>query len=292
LPGFVEPVPEFYRELGLLCERFEQVLNRTDTFAEDQKAIRGDEKTLLGREERGALLEMTDELIGMLEKGQVEKRGVEGFKDLPEDWERTLRRAGLLAEFRGIGESRADPLSKSKLAGLKRPEEFKAYLDGLRKERDEHAREIDEGDVRLAGRWQALRECCFRLECLSHKQLRGREFAGDEKAFLKRYGATLARTMFYDGNSYSHPRDDAPRVVEVFARRGEFLEVGIGRPRALYVLYPWQGKEVLCRGAVLPYHEFVHGERLTDANWRELLSTPGKTAAPAWAKVLTDGAER
>ncbi len=133
---------------------------------------------------------------------------------------------------------------------------------------------------------------CGRLQCLSHKQLRGREYAPAEKEFLKRYGQRLGALMFYEGNSYKTPRDDAPRVVDVFSSGKQVLEVGIGKPRALYVLYPWQGKEVLCRGAVLPYHEFVHHERLTDEAWRKLLSSPARPAPPAWAAVFTEGPRR
>jgi len=148
---------------------------------------------------------------------------------------------------------------------------------------------MDETGVALGSRWKTVRDCCARLERLSHKQLRGREFAGEEKAFVKGYGQSLAWVMFYEGNSYITPRDDAPRVVDVYAGDGKFLEVAIGKPRAFYVLYPWQGKQVLCRGAVLPYHEFVHNERLTDEAWRKLLNSKARPTPPDWAKVLSDG---
>lgn len=180
-PGFVEPVPEFYRAMTRLCERIESLLSGTDAFADEA------------------------------------------------------------------------------------------------------------GSVALAQRWRKLRECCARLECLSHKQLRGREFAPEESAVLKQYGKSLSWLMFYEGNSYLTPRDDAPRIVDVFANGGSFLEVGIGKPRAIYVLYPWQGKEVLCRGVVLPYHEIRHGQRLTDEAWQKLLQSPDSVAPLSWTKILTDG---
>ena len=62
--------------------------------------------------------------------------------------------------------------------------------------------------------------------------------------------------MLYGGNSYLTPRDDAPRVVDVYANPQEsgYLHVGIARPRKMYVLYPWKGKTVLCEGAILPYY--------------------------------------
>jgi len=103
------------------------------------------------------------------------------------------------------------------------------------------------------------------------------------------YGKKIAYLMFYEGNSYIKPHDDTPRIVDVYSNGGRHLEVGIAKPQLMYVLYPWKGKEVLCQGAVLPYREFVHGERLTDDTWRGLLATPQKPAPPNWACILTEG---
>ena len=95
--------------------------------------------------------------------------------------------------------------------------------------------------------------------------------------------------MFYGGNSFLHPRDDAPRVVDVFHNPNlrQYLEVGTGKPAALYVLYPWQGEEVLCRGAVMPYHEFRSDKRLTDDDWRAMLDSGKTPAQPDWLSALT-----
>jgi hypothetical protein len=67
---------------------------------------------------------------------------------------------------------------------------------------------------------------------------------------------------------------------------GEVLEVGVARPRALFVLYPVKGKEVLCLGAVVPYYEFAHGDRLTDAQWKSLLDSPGRPKTPDWSRSI------
>lgn len=64
-----------------------------------------------------------------------------------------------------------------------------------------------------------------------------------------------------------------------------YLEAGIARPRELFVLYPWQGRDVLCRGAVLPYHEFATDRRLTDTEWRALLDG-GKAAPPLVLRAI------
>jgi hypothetical protein len=84
------------------------------------------------------------------------------------------------------------------------------------------------------------------------------------------------------------PRDDAPRAVDVFSNpvQSKYLHVGIARPRPLWVLYPVAGVDLLCRGAVLPYHEWTYRRRLTDAGWKALLDA-GKSMQPGWIRDVT-----
>jgi hypothetical protein len=80
-----------------------------------------------------------------------------------------------------------------------------------------------------------------------------------------------------------------PKAVRVFTNPelGKALTVGIGRPRFLYVLHPWKGKEVLCRGAVLPYLERHELESLTDEEWKQKLHDPkAPPIQPEWIKPL------
>jgi hypothetical protein len=277
--GFVEPVPEFYRVFGRLCKRMETVLGRAGAFADDHRAGPRDVDELYAQQRIAGEVLAFERVIDILERADVVKRGAEAYRRLSEEDRKEVRVLTKRLDQRDPG-------------GLEKPEQFRAYLDGLWKGRAKSAHKLAGSDVPLGFRWEALRECCTRLEILSHKQLRGRPFALEEKGFLTGYGKLLAELMFYDGESYVNPRDDAPRVVDVFAGGGKFLEVGIARPRPIYVLYPWQGKEVLCRGAILPYHEWIHGERLTDEAWRRLLKTPDRPPQPAWTRVLTEGAGR
>jgi len=135
--------------------------------------------------------------------------------------------------------------------------------------------------------WAALKGLAVKLESLTHKQLRGAAFSGDEQRFILDYGKDLAHVMFYGGNSYMDPRDDAPRIVDIHRQQGKSLEVGIGRPRVLWVVYPWKGTDVLCRGAVLPYYEFASSDRLTDKKWLELLDSNDAPDQPRWVKDWT-----
>ncbi len=58
----------------------------------------------------------------------------------------------------------------------------------------------------------------------------------------------------------------------------------------LYVLYPWQGKQVLSKGAIIPYFEFTIESRLTDDEWKKLLDSPQKPDVPEWIKpIISDG---
>ena len=69
-------------------------------------------------------------------------------------------------------------------------------------------------------------------------------------------------------------------------RDGSVMHAAIGRPRLMHVLYPWQGKEVLCVGVVMPYHEVKDTKTLTDAEWRERFRVrDGKRPpVPEWLK--------
>jgi hypothetical protein len=142
--------------------------------------------------------------------------------------------------------------------------------------------------------WKELMRISRRLESLSHKQLRGVPLSIDENNFIQSFGDRLGGIMLYSGDSYISPRDDAPRVVDVFSNANVekgYLEVGIARPRAVYVLYPVKGGEILCRGAVMPYYEFTCSERLTDEEWRELLKTKKRPKQPDWIKPINSTTE-
>lgn len=125
---------------------------------------------------------------------------------------------------------------------------------------------------------------CTNLVNISTKQLRDEPVTESENEFLGRYGELLANIMLYGGNSYHHPRDDAPRIVDVHHDPGEgdILHAGIGRPRGLLVLMPRPEGDLICAGAVLPYHEFSNPTRLTDEEWANLLHDPEAPPPPKW----------
>jgi hypothetical protein len=140
----------------------------------------------------------------------------------------------------------------------------------------------------MDAKWSDLKDICRRLESLSHKQLRGLPFNNEEEDFIKGYGDRLGHIMLYESNSYEEPRDDAMRIVDVYANPNlnEILEVGVGRPRRIWVLYPTAAGDVLCQGAVMPYYEFASENRLTDEEWRKVLDSGHAPDVPDWSAPL------
>ena len=132
----------------------------------------------------------------------------------------------------------------------------------------------------LDERWQDFERTARRLEAMAHKQLRHQPWDETEKQTINGYGGHLAFAMGIIGSN----RDDAPRWAEVHRdpRKDQSVAVGIGRPRLLHVLYPWNGTEILCRGAVLPFYEYHSQARLTDSDWQQLLDSPQAPLMPEW----------
>jgi hypothetical protein len=268
--GLVEPVPEFYGELTELVER------TRDALASAGLLTPGTGKEIL--QELAADLPAAQALV---RKARKDKKGLRSFSpderdllaqfdpELNELWERPERETDsekTLSDLAFLLESYASLVERG------RPEIF-AGLAGF-----------DASD--LGDNWNRLARVCRRLELLAHKQLRQVPFNEKENGFLTQYGKELAHIMLYGGNSYFSSRDDAPRIVEVFSdpARSKRLLVCTARPRTLWVLYPVKGKDMLCRGAVLPYHEFSHTERLTDAAWKAMLDSPQHPRTPAWIR--------
>ena len=282
-PGFVEPVPSFFKALREVVIQAEVLLEAGGAFstarvrdglAVDLRVVANRldvlDPSAIGDRDPWNLLSEADERRGMRAFEIV--YGCGAFDDVPDAWDGpALQR--LITALRTTAatlEDRETPLSEPMQAVL-----ANSTLD-------------------LAGTWEALQHLLIDLELLAHKQLRGVAFDERDREFILGYGERLAAVMFYGGNLGLTPRDDAPRIVDVASdpQTGRFLLVGTGRPRALYVLYPWGEEEVLCRGAVLPYHELVDDVRLVDAAWRERLDA-AQPEPPAWLRpILAAGVVR
>lgn len=153
---------------------------------------------------------------------------------------------------------------------------------------------VDQARSLLGGvereRWELLSTITRKLEALAHKQLRGQPWTASEDDFLREYGPNLAHIMGYYGNSYIAPQDDAPRCAEVHRNlvRDTGITVGVGRPRQIYVLYPWNGVEILCTGSVMTFYEAERRERSTDSEWKGWLDA-NQISQPAWLLESLEG---
>ena len=280
LAGFVEPDPEFFSRLAELIERSSTLLEKEGAFDES-----------LSRHE---LLWLAKDLAESLRAGgsprastEIEMMVMYGRKSAIGDWFECLRSG---EEFGGIpGRGDLEPEEVPKV--LKALDGDIKLLEGTAPLPRLLASCVSEITPPLQRTWQRLERLCRRLESMSQKQLRGRPWDADERNLLLNFGPALGAAMLYEGNSYEHPNDDAPRVSSAYAdlrdpKAPRYFQVGIARPRALYVLYPWNGEDRLCRGVVVPYREFVGPKRLGDAEWRTLLDSKDAPTSPSWMEPV------
>jgi hypothetical protein len=267
--GFVEPEPEFYSRVALLAQGTHRILERSHVFEADYS------------ETAAMLMKLADLLDKTRTRENLEKEidrvGEEKFKDF---------RVGFTIMRQVMGREDRDNLRKS---ARKLREIAKDLEKGKLPEEPRVRRVLEEFQVDLKSLWESLGEISQHLEMLAHKQLRGIDWNQQDERFIKGYGVKIAKIMLYGGNAYLSPNDDAPRIVDVYANPyipKSYLHVGIARPRVIYVLYPWQGNQILCKGAVLPYYEFACEDRLTDTDWKELLDSDERPALCDWLKPI------
>ena len=286
--GFVEPEPVFYREFSRLVRSAREIFERGGALGSDPGAVAPDLRVIArkldafvsptsNREDAvgSFLLKLVEENpLGWQYRRLLRQLWHTGLKDIKTNPERLDRAREVLRAFIAKLES-ATPLDDSDLqAALERSQQpFRSH-------------------------WDKLEQLCLQLERLARKQLRGEAFSGPETEFISDYGQALGEIMGFAGHTYLYPADTAARVADVFSvpddlqpEKGFTVHVGIARPRALWVLYPWHGRLLLCRGAVLPYHEFSSPTRLSDREWRARLVPGRRPDLPSWLSRLRPTAQ-
>ncbi|WP_372845829.1 DUF3160 domain-containing protein [Pontiella sp.] len=271
--GFVEPNPEFFARMANLAYGTQFIIQRFGALETDYS---------LAAEN----LRVFEQKCGSF---QTEDEFLDFFHNQSSDEQSVLLTAYLLmhvapseAQYGSAQRYRED------VAWLKTIE--RAIEAGNIAAHPDAMKALDQINGNLAEKWADLERMARQLEVIAIKQLRNLEFTDREESYICSYGHALANLMFYEGNSYVHPRDDAPRIVDVYSNLdiGQHLHVGIARPRGLYVLYPWRGESVLCVGAILPYYEFAHPTRLNDAEWKTMLGTRKRQPKPSRFQTLQD----
>jgi hypothetical protein len=266
-PGFVEPNVEFWGSMALLCEETKFYLKYYDCFGYDPRKDLNEYKKLLRLFEKDSLSSIRKKYPELKEAADVVY------------W---------IFAFTLIGTEDPVKRKKDEIAKLK---EFIRILETNTLDRHPEIKKIlfDSNSYDLKALWNKLQITSLKLQAISLKQINNFPLNDADKKFIEYYGAILAEIMLYKGNSYFSPVDDAMRVTDVVTSFDKnyirYLEVGIGRPREILVLYPTPEGNVLCKGAILPYYEFFSKDRLTDAEWKKILDS--KAERPAIPKWLT-----
>jgi hypothetical protein len=276
--GFVEPNPDFYDHMAKLAEKSKEVLENAGVFdlalmsrdvmyyvqlcekAGSEDALYSEARNM--PEQELQRLTLGSELMEGLHSIDFEKEIKTDFKYIKPNFKENV------AKLRTI----AKDLQKDKLPN------------------DEQLQNIIQG-YSLKFLWDELVNVSRTLESISKKQLKGQDLT-EYESFIESYGERIACIMLYYGNSYVEPKDDSPKIADVCYNPTQskgYLHVGIGRPRTLYVLYPWQRRQILCIGAVMPYYEFAHQTRLNDSEWKEFLGSNQRPNVPDWLnEVISD----
>jgi len=124
-------------------------------------------------------------------------------------------------------------------------------------------REDRETDFR-ALQWQSFALMCHKLEAMAHKQLRGIEWNEMDRFFLGCYNSHIIGVQ-------DLPRSAAVASSGTEGTDGKTLIAAAGPSRVLWVNYPWKGKNILCKGAVMTFYSFEADKRMTDAEWEAKL---------------------
>ncbi len=270
--GFVEPEPEFFGSMARLVERTRDRLGRAGALEVDLAKVARD----------------TRRVADILTSPEAQKQGrmalLEACRDDPSEAEWMM----LLLACLKVQPQRNEQQAYLKKAAAELRHLAECFDERIVPDNERLRMFLAEHHADIRPLWNGLVEVCRRLETLAHKQLRNAPLTEDDEHFLRSYGTDIAGVMLYGGNAYLAPRDDAPRAIDVHYHplAGKYLEVGVARPRALYVLYPYKGGEVLCRGAVMPYYEFAHRERLTDDAWKALLDSHDRPGIPEWVRPI------
>ena len=264
-PGFVEPNPEFFRRLADTEKAFfEYFLDRGLTYDDSDLKEQMKVKELIQLIEDSGLNKESlsaNELRHLSEENQLLFDKL--IECLYKTDEEELRRLFSTDEDADPDQSFTEPIL------------FQRFIETVRNQlenEDENSGFCTE-DHQIILRWMSLIDLTRHLEGMANKQLAGIDWTEDEAAVIRNFGEQLAFIMGYDGNSWLTPNDDSPRIVTIESDplTGIYQHVGISKPRSFYVLYPWEGREILCHGAVFPYQTKRDNQRLTDNEWKQIL---------------------
>jgi len=134
------------------------------------------------------------------------------------------------------------------------------------------------------------------LQRISEKELVGEALTDQEFSFIENIGHAFAMPEY----GLPHHRDVTepfqtamdnlmPIVADVFTDPNSrmVLQEAVGQPMTLYMVCPVDGEQTVCLGVVYSYYEFRQPmrQRLTDDEWREMLTERKAPSMAAWMKA-------
>lgn len=278
-PGFVEPYPAFFHHLAGQAQGWA----RKDLWKEKSPEA--------ARLRTAIELEKT---IVFLRDAKAET-GKDGNSSENAAYEEVEKRSGFLDRLFPMQPSEIDDSDdrdwrsrETCLAVAKQAEELlAAYWQGDPVAAERLAPPADSKDD-LTPRWWQLAATCFRLEAMAERQLAGQPWRDDDAQFLRDFGEHLGWLMFYEGNSYFVPLDDAPRIARYATldspAGATVYHAAAARPRPILIQYPDRdGKPVLCEGAVYAFRNVEAKQTPTRAEW---IKDAEKSPWPAWSSGL------
>ncbi len=122
------------------------------------------------------------------------------------------------------------------------------------------------------------------LATIADKELAAESLSDEEYDFIREIGGDLEHlwieaTKENDDEYLRTDEHPCPIVADIATDpNGAILEVGTGGADELLVICPVEGSLRLCSGPVFSFYQFTHSmDRLTDAEWREMLGMwPGE----------------
>ena len=130
----------------------------------------------------------------------------------------------------------------------------------------------------------------------SHKQLEDIPLTREEHDRLKIYGGILedlTSSFTGQGTRWHEITSETDKNMAVISDyhtigRDGVMEAGVGPAYEIHVLVPIDGRLYLTRGAVMSFHEFVWGERLTDEKWQEMIKEGTNPPMPDWTESFIE----
>jgi hypothetical protein len=141
-----------------------------------------------------------------------------------------------------------------------------------------------------------LKALSLSLKTISEKELESKSLTGDEYDLIRSYGGQLEHfwlevnkdePAFKASTSARDYLDENPSALisdVATDPNGQVLEMGTGRINRIYVVVPLDGELRLACGGVYSYFEFPQAisNRLTDTEWRNMLSSSTNPDPPSW----------